>query len=141
MTPSLSPAQTFSSHTSGSTTLISPSPCSSSSPTYTFHWICPVPSCHTCPTRSRPATLAPEGQFDNYEDMQQLAHEYEHEEMGSVTLTCNTGCRARQVCMSTAAKVQSEQTGRFEWAYVAARCGTCGREAGRNGTLVEILRM
>ncbi|EAT83044.1 hypothetical protein SNOG_09779 [Parastagonospora nodorum SN15] len=75
MTPSLSPAQTFSSHTSGSTTLISPSPCSSSSPTYTFHWICPVPSCHTCPTRSRPATLAPEGQFDNYDDMQQLAHE------------------------------------------------------------------
>lgn len=81
MTASPPPAQRFSPHTSGLSTLITPS----STPSYTFHWICPLPSCHTCPTRSRPATLAPEGQFDNYDDMQQLEHEYEHEEMGNFT--------------------------------------------------------
>lgn len=79
MTPCPPPTQPFSPHTSGSSTLITPC-----TPAYTFHWICPRPSCHTCPTRSRPAALAPGGQYDHYEDMLQLEHEYEHEEMGKL---------------------------------------------------------
>jgi hypothetical protein len=87
MPQSPSPARTFSPLThsrnsAASTTLTTPAP----SPTYTFHWICPRSSCHTCPTRSVPFATAPPRQFEDYEDQQQLHLEYEYEEIGELVL-------------------------------------------------------
>jgi hypothetical protein len=82
------PALTHSRNSAASTTLTTPA----SSPTYTFHWICPRKFCHTCPTRSVPFAPAPPRQFEDYEDQQQLDLEYEHEEIGEfIFMLCMLG--------------------------------------------------
>lgn len=83
----------------------------------------------------------PEDYFDTYDDMQQLAQEWELEEMDARILErCDTQCRARQVHVSDQAKAVSEITGREEWSYVDAKCTRCGRMSGRGACLVNIVR-
>jgi hypothetical protein len=110
-TPSPS-STTLTNNSAASTTPTSPPP----EPTYTFHWICPRPSCHTCPTpHLQSSSRLPEDYFNTYDDMQQLANEWDMEEIGVIPLEdCNRGCRARQVYTSDEVKVRSEVTGREE---------------------------
>jgi hypothetical protein len=78
--------------------------------------------------------------FEEYE-VEQLALEYELEEMGAVALKrCTPECRARQVHVSREAQEVGATTGKQEWSYVNARCGECGRVAGRSAALVNIER-
>jgi hypothetical protein len=64
---------------------------------------------------SQSSSRLPEDYFNTYDDMQQLANEWDMEEIGVIPLEdCNRGCRARQVYTSDEVKVRSEVTGREE---------------------------
>jgi hypothetical protein len=98
--------------------------------------------CHTCQPRPRATTRTslPHNYFEYYE-ADQLALEYELEEMGTTTLQqCTRDCRARQVHASRDVHVIDADTGKQEWNYVTARCAVCGRAAGRSAALVNIER-
>lgn len=115
-------------------------------PVFTFRWICPNASCHTCPARTMKYQPSWEGlhaeYFDDYGDMKQLALEVEMEELSPKVLThCNAQCKARQVHKSRDAQAYWAPSNGTEWSYVSnAKCSECGRVAGRTACLVEIQR-
>jgi len=142
------PRDSTSSHTSTTTTTPPPP-----HTTYTFHWICPRPSCHTCTPLPRATHPLPATYFLEYEDADQAQIERELEMIGlysfslasryfglltwyrlgaNVLSNCNGLCAARQVYRSPEAKV-----GR-EWSYVQATCCMCERRAGRGSCLVRV---
>jgi hypothetical protein len=71
--------------------------------------------------------------------MQQLAQDWEVEELGAAPLSrCTRTCRARQVYTSNKSRAVCPATERLEWDHVNAKCGVCDRVAGRGSALVEV---
>jgi hypothetical protein len=132
-TPSPSPSPPL----TATNTITTPPP----QPTITFYWICLRSSCHTCLLHSRSSQPLSPSYFHDYSDTQQLAQEWEIEELNATALhRCMRGCRARQVYVCTEPTVASDITSKSEWSYVNAKCGVCGRVAGRSAFLVNIER-
>jgi hypothetical protein len=108
-------------------------------PSYTFYWICPRPSCHTCSPAPRPIQPLSSTYFNDYQDMQQLAQDWEVEEIGAAPLSrCTRNCRARQMHTSNEPRTVCPASDKLEWHHVNAKCGVCGRVAGRGSALVEV---
>jgi hypothetical protein len=59
---------------------------STSTTPYTFHWICPRPTCHTCLPRPQHTQPLKPSYFDDYEESEEYELELEREEIGTPLL-------------------------------------------------------